>query len=121
MILVPESWGSDLREFNTCHDPATGRFCSGKGSSTGKASGGKPQYLPSVNEKGVIQARTVEEAVEHILAGRDVELARKRDINTVLTKLAEMANDAKAKGENAPNYDLCKVSVKGTNVFCVSG
>lgn len=30
-ILVPDSWGSDLREFNPCHNPAGpggGRFCS---------------------------------------------------------------------------------------------
>jgi hypothetical protein len=126
MILVPDSWGSPLREFNTCHDPASGRFCSGTGGAKVDRKTGAPArrekvtYTPSVNAKGAIQVRTVEEAVEHILAGRDVELASKRQVNTVLTKLAAIAHEAKQLGQHAPHYDLCKVSVAGTNVFCVS-
>lgn len=133
-VLTPNSFGSpvepsvDLREFNPCHDPATGRFCAGKGGSKRDSHGQRHRKsdishigdLPSVSKDGVIQARTVDEAIEHILAGRDVELASARHVNTVLTKLAAMANDAKARGEKAPNYDLCKVTVPGTNVFCAS-
>jgi len=133
MRFAPDSWGTPetptatLLEFNTCHDPATGRFCSGSGSGkkidrkTGEpvVPHGKVSYTPSVSEQGVIKARTVEEAVEHILAGRDVELANTKQVNTVITKLADMAIDAERRGEKAPHYDLCRVSVKGTNVFCV--
>lgn len=36
----------------------------------------------------------------------------------LLDKLAKMAADAKAKGEDAPNYNLCEVSIPGTNLFC---
>ena len=31
-----------------------------------------------------------------------------------------MARDAKARGEDAPYYDLCNVSVPKTNLFCES-
>lgn len=135
-VLTPNSFGSPVRtrplhEFNTCHDPADGRFCSGPGSSTGRGevpdrgarhlskrdTKGIPD-MPSVSKDGVIQARTVEEAIEHILAGRDVELANTKQVNTVLNKLGEMANEAKKLGQKAPNYDLCRVSVAGTNMFC---
>ncbi|HET9563369.1 MAG TPA: hypothetical protein VFP27_02400, partial [Mycobacterium sp.] len=33
-------------------------------------------------------------------------------------KLAKIANEAKAKGEQAPHYNLCLVSVANTNLFC---
>ena len=43
---------------------------------------------------------------------------------TILTELAKMANEAKAAKEagdpdvKMPNYDFCKVSIPGTNLFC---
>lgn len=133
MHLFPESWGSSrpLREYNTCHGP-DGRFCSGSGGTSkaailrktgqpGVPAGEKISHAPSLGKNDVIQARTVEEAIEHILAGRDVELAKKRDVNTLLDRLGAMANEAKRLGQNAPTYDLCKVSVAGTNVFCTTG
>lgn len=63
---------------------------------------------------------TVDEAIKAILDGEDVEMKSAKQVHTVLSKLAAMAVDAKAKGKDAPNYDLCKVSVKGTNMFCAS-
>jgi hypothetical protein len=41
-----------------------------------------------------------------------------KEAYTILTELAKMANEAKAKGTDAPNYDFCKVSIPGTNLFC---
>lgn len=43
---------------------------------------------------------------------------KERNIVSMMDKLAKMAADAKVKGEAAPNYDLCKVSIPGTNLFC---
>lgn len=43
---------------------------------------------------------------------------KERKIVSMMDKLAKMAADAKVKGEAAPNYDLCKVSIPGTNLFC---
>lgn len=106
MILTPDSWGSTLTEFNPCHDPKDGKFAmKGQGNCEGAAR--RPPQVSSVDD-----------AVALILAGKDVELKDVQTVNTVLTKLAAMAKDAAKRGERAPNYNLCRVSVAGTNVFC---
>ena len=38
--------------------------------------------------------------------------------NTDITKVAQQVADAKAKGEPAPNINLCDVTVPGTNLYC---
>jgi hypothetical protein len=42
----------------------------------------------------------------------------RQQISTVIDKLAQMGTEAKAKGEQAPNFNLCKVSIPGTNLYC---
>lgn len=111
-LVVPNSYGS-LREFNPCHAPADGKFCSTPGSRVPVRTAG------SYQRQTPIRVSRIGRAIELILQGKVVEISSTRKFNTVLTKLAAMANDAKARGEKAPNYDLCKVSVKGTNLFCV--
>lgn len=107
MIIVPNSYGSALAEKNDCHTPAGssagGQFCS-KG-------GGSARPVP-------IRVKTMKEAVERILRGEVIELEDVEDVNTLLDRLGDMAKDAAKRGEAAPNYDLCKVSVRGTNLFC---
>jgi len=65
-----------------------------------------------------IYVDTIEEAADLLIAGHNVEVSDTKDVNTLLRGLAAMAQDAAAKGKEAPNYDLCKVSVQGTNLFC---
>lgn len=43
---------------------------------------------------------------------------QKRRIAIMMDKLFDMARDAVAKGEKAPNYNLCQVHIPGTNLFC---
>jgi len=38
--------------------------------------------------------------------------------HTLIKKLADMAQDAKKRGDKPIKYDLCKVAVAGTNGFC---
>ncbi len=38
--------------------------------------------------------------------------------NTDINKVAQQVADAKAKGEPAPNINLCDVTVPGTNLYC---
>lgn len=106
-----------LNEFNHCHSKADGRFCSDAG---GPVARGGPAGRPGAGRPIPIRASSIDEAVGLILQGKVVELAETRQINTVLSKLAAMALDAKSRGQEAPNYDLCKVSVAGTNLFCAS-
>ena len=42
----------------------------------------------------------------------------KMEVSTKIDQLAKMAKDAKEKGEKAPNYNLCKVTIPGTNLYC---
>jgi hypothetical protein len=39
-------------------------------------------------------------------------------VSILLDKLAEISKAARAAGEKAPLYDLCKISVPDTNLFC---
>lgn len=39
-------------------------------------------------------------------------------ITTKIDDLARMGKEAKEKGEKAPNYNLCQVSIPGTNLYC---
>ena len=42
----------------------------------------------------------------------------RQQISTIVDKLAELGNQAKQKGEKAPNFNLCQVSIPGTNLYC---
>jgi SPP1 gp7 family putative phage head morphogenesis protein len=65
-----------------------------------------------------IHTDDVNEALKALAAGRHVILDQPRQVSTLLEKMREMVEDAVAKGEKAPTYNLCNVSVKGTNLFC---
>lgn len=55
-----------------------------------------------------------------ILLYRDqhIKLDRPDEVATLLDTLKAFADDAKAKGDKAPTYDICKASIEGTNFFC---
>lgn len=57
-------------------------------------------------------------AVSLLAQGKHIRLDRSDEVGTLLDKLVEQVNDAKKRGETAPTYDLCLVSVPGTNLFC---
>lgn len=58
------------------------------------------------------------EAVTALHEGKYVELETVDQVSTLLNELARIANEAKAAGVDAPNYDLCLVTVPNTNLFC---
>jgi hypothetical protein len=144
MRFFPNSNGEDnvpqrLREFNKCHNPAGasgGQFCSdggpgvadkagaataGAGGTGGGGTGGTSlaQPIGAIAHVKAIQVETVDEALALMRQGKVVEVKDVRSVHTLISKLAEMALDAKAKGEDAPDYDLCNVVVKGSkNLFC---
>lgn len=65
-----------------------------------------------------IKTSDVNEAAAALGKGQFVELSSRHEVSTLIDKLAELVNDAKTKGDKAPDYDLCKVTVPGTNLFC---
>lgn len=55
------------------------------------------------------------------LSGRPLSKVPSDQLQQVATRiddLAKMGEEAKARGEKAPNYNLCQVSIPGTNLFC---
>lgn len=119
-IAISEQKKKGMAKGDTPGHPFRGnQWTKGRGGAPAGAKGGAKAKAGAGSKTGAVKAKTVDEAVKHILAGRDVEfVGSPKGVNTMLEKLAKMANDAKAKGKNAPNYDLCKVSVAGTNLFC---
>ena len=43
---------------------------------------------------------------------------QQRQISMQIDKLVQLTNQAKENGEAAPNYNLCKITVAGTNLYC---
>jgi len=48
----------------------------------------------------------------------DVSNIERQQISTIIDKLVELGKQAKEKGEKAPNFNLCQVSIPGTNLYC---
>jgi len=48
----------------------------------------------------------------------DISPIERQKISAKVDELAKMGAEAKAKGEKAPNFNLCKVSIPGTNLYC---
>jgi hypothetical protein len=47
-----------------------------------------------------------------------VDPLERQRVATIIDKLAELGNQAKEKGEKAPNFNLCQVTIPGTNLYC---
>ena len=65
-----------------------------------------------------IKVRSVEEGVLLILDGKVVEVKDVATANTLIERLAEVAAERASQGREAKDYDLCQVSVAGSNLFC---
>ena len=47
-----------------------------------------------------------------------IEPQQLEQFNTDISKISKMIDDAKAKGEPAPNINLCDITIPGTNLYC---
>ena len=47
-----------------------------------------------------------------------VELDSEPKVGTLLDRIVDMVKEAEAKGEEKPKFNLCRVSVPHTNIFC---
>ncbi|HUV09668.1 MAG TPA: zeta toxin family protein, partial [Acidimicrobiia bacterium] len=65
-----------------------------------------------------IVTSNVDDAARALSEDKYVQLHQPDEVATLLDKLAANVADAKAKGADAPKYNLCNVSVPGTNLFC---
>lgn len=60
----------------------------------------------------------VDLAVKLLGEGKHVRLQQPDEVATMLGRLDAVVKDAVSKGEKAPTYNLCKVSMPGSNLFC---
>jgi phosphoinositide 3-/4-kinase-like protein len=102
-LLLDAAWDENLHPRD-----AHGRF----------GSGGEQSLVETLPRPRAIAVNSIEEAIPLVLAGKVVELPDVQSAATLINRLADMATDAASRGERAPNYNLCSVSVKGTNLFC---
>jgi len=65
-----------------------------------------------------IKVDTVEDAVKLVSEGKVVEVKDVKSAYTLIDKLAELSQQAKANTGKEIDYDLCQVTVAGTNMFC---
>ena len=115
-------------KYNPNHQPAGspggkgGQFAPGKGKGKGSNLGEaqKQGYSSKAyfDADGVLHTNNVEDAVKALHEKKKVVLDQPKTVSTLLDKLAAIAQEAAAKGQKAGDYDLCNVSVKGTNLFC---
>jgi len=74
--------------------------------------------LKKRNSQPVHSCKTAEEAAVRLLRGQNVEIQDTKDVHTVLKLLGEFALAAKKQGKDAPNFDVCNMTVKGVSLFC---
>jgi hypothetical protein len=95
------------------------QWTGGRGGGGSAGAGAKASKRPKMKRgASIIKVKTVEEGVKLVLEGKDVEMPDIKGAHTLIEKLAEMAIDAEKSGKKVV-YDLCRVSVKGTNAFCL--
>jgi hypothetical protein len=68
--------------------------------------------------KGVIHTNNVYDAQRALFEKKKVELSQPKQVSTLIKRLGETAKEMEEHGEKAPLFNLCDVSVKGTNLFC---
>jgi len=60
----------------------------------------------------------VYKALELIEGDYQISLRSRDEVSMVVSEMRKMVKDAKAKGKDAPEYNLCRITVPGTNLFC---
>jgi HK97 family phage major capsid protein/HK97 family phage prohead protease len=112
------------KEPKKAFDPSEPRDESGKWTDGGGDDGGgehpgegysKGAY---VDKHGVIQTTKVADAQRALSENRKVNLDQPKKISTLIKALASEARKMIERGKEAPNFNLCNVSVAGTNLFC---
>jgi hypothetical protein len=118
------------------YDPDQPRDDHGRWTSDGGGGGGGADEgdgrLPSVDhpgegysnsawedQHGVIHTDNVYDAARALAEDRKVELDQPRTLSTLIEHLGQVAKNMEIMGEKAPNFNLCNVTVSGTDLFCV--
>ncbi len=105
--------------------PGSGPRDQGKGRKPGigrqpaaiKPSGIKQKFSKDGRPVPIITT-SIEEAILLVHEGLVVQVRDVKEAHTLIERLAALATAAQAAGKDAKDYDLCQVSVAGSNMFC---
>lgn len=75
------------------------------------------ERLAEIKEQKPVRVKSADEALKRIADGEHVEMDPEI-VGVFLEKLSAIGKEAFDKGEETPDYDLCRVHVKNTNIFC---
>lgn len=68
----------------------------------------------------MIYTSSVQDATRALYENRKVELKQPKKVSTLLDHLRQVTKHMIEMGKEAPVFNLCNVSVAGTNLFCVT-
>jgi uncharacterized protein len=71
-----------------------------------------------VDSNGVIHTTNVYDAQRALFEDRRVDLKQPKQVSTLIKRLGETALEMAEGGSAAPTFNLCNVTIKGTNLFC---
>jgi uncharacterized protein len=71
-----------------------------------------------IDSNGVMHTSNVYDAQRALFEDRRVELKQPKMVSTLIKRLGETAKEMAEAGSTAPTFNLCNVSIKGTNLFC---
>lgn len=92
-----------------------GKWTTGGGGAT---SPGHGYSVDAHLRHGIIYTSNVHDAVRALYENRKVELDQPREVATMLNELGQVSKTFIQLGKDAPNFNLCNVSVADTNLFC---
>ena len=101
-----------------CHGPNCGRPRGSGDTSTIETDASLYSDNAVISDDGSVHTSNIDDAALALSRNKKVVLSQPKQVSTLLLKLKQMAADADARGEKAPVYNLCNVSVNGTNLFC---
>ena len=130
--LMPEwTWNEGRGDIKAkAFDPSeprdeSGKWTDGGGSDGGGDGGGGGREHPGAGyskdayvKNGVIHTSNVNDAAKALFEDRKVELKQPDQVSTLLEHLGQISKNMIAMGQKAPIFNLCNVSVAGTNLFC---
>lgn len=127
--LIEDGTVSSVRMYDTTGDPPTLFASGGNGRFEVHDQALHDAFIAKAKEADAAPGSSAEhpidvggdvgQAAKLLAEGKHVRLNQPREVSTLLDKLNEIVAQAKERGERAPTFDLCRVSVKGTNLFCV--
>jgi len=71
-----------------------------------------------VDSNGVMHTTNVYDAQRALFENRRVDLKQPKMVSTLIKRLGETALEMAEGGSTAPTFNLCNVTIKGTNLFC---